>query len=364
MPQKVWRLISSTLVLALALTVAIGCSGAPAASPTPAKPAAEPTKAPAPAAQPTNAAAPTAAPAAKTDYPTKPPQLIVGWAAGGSSDLTARKAGELFEKQLGKPMVIVNRTGGSGVVAAGEVVKATPDGYTVLFTKIGQTVLQILRGTATYKTDDLDAVAGLSASPILLVVKGDSKYKSLKDIVDASKAQPGVFRFGHSAVGGAPHLAMELLAQKAGIKASQVPFNGSSEGIAALLGGHIDGMLLDPPGEGLQYLKTGEFRAICVFEEKRIEALPDIPTAKELGFDSVVRVWSGLAVPKGTPAVVKDKLAAASEKIAKDPAFVKFLTEGSDVPMYMKPDEFKALWLKDQANFKPLIESLGLVEKK
>ncbi len=360
MRQEVWKAISLAVVLAFALVITAGCGGgAPASTPAPSKPAAEPTKAAAPA-----AAAPTAAPAAKIDYPTKPPQLLVGWAAGGSSDLTGRKVAEMIEKPLGKPMVAVNRVGGSGVVAASEVVKATPDGYTVLFVKIGQTVLQILRGTATYQTDDLEPVAAVSASPILLVVKGDSKYKSLKDIVDASKAQPGVFRFGHSAVGGAPHLAMELMAQKAGIKASQVPFNGSSEGIAALLGGHIDGMLLDPPGEGLQYLKTGEFRAIGVFEEKRIEALKDIPTMKEQGYDSVVRVWSGLAVPKGTPQAIKDKLAAASEKVANDPAFVKFLTDGSDVPMYLNPADFKALWLKDQANFKPLIESLGLVEKK
>jgi tripartite-type tricarboxylate transporter receptor subunit TctC len=301
---------------------------------------------------------------AQTDYPTKPPQLIVGWAAGGSSDLTARKVAELIKNPLGKPMVVVNRPGAAGVVAANEVIKATPDGYTVLLVKIGQAVLQIVRGTATYKTDDLEPVAALSASPILLAVRGDSKFKSLKDIVEASKAQPGVFRFGHSAVGGAPHLAMELLASKAGIKVKHVPFQGSSEGIAALLGGHIDAQLLDPPGEGLEFLKTKEFRPICVFEEKRIEALPDIPTAKELGYDSVVRVWTGLAVPKGTPPAVKDKLASAAENVAKDPAFVKFLTDASDVPMYLNPGDFKALWLREQAAFKPILESLGLVEKK
>lgn len=306
-----------------------------------------------------------AAPAvAQTEYPTKPPQLIVGWAPGGSSDLTARKVAELIKTPLGRPMVVINRTGGAGVVAASEVVKSATDGYTVLFVKIGQAVLQIVRGTATYKTDDLEAVAGLSASPILLAVRGDSKYKNLRDIIETSKAQPGVFRFGHSAVGGAPHLAMELLASKAGIKVKHVPFQGSSEGIAALLGGHIDAQLLDPPGEGLQYLKTKEFRPICVFEERRIEALPDIPTAKELGYDSVVRVWSGLAVPRGTPAAIKGKLAAAAEKVAKDPAFIKFLTDASDVPMYMNPPDFRTLWLKDQVAFKPLLESLGLVEKK
>jgi len=302
--------------------------------------------------------------ASAAEYPTKSPQLIVGWAPGGSSDLTARRVAELIKEPLGRPMVVVNRTGSAGVLAANEVIKSAPDGYTVLLVKIGQAVLQIVRGTAPYKTEDLEPVAGLSASPILLVVRGDSKYKSLKDIVEASKAQPGVFRFGHSATGGAPHLAMELLASKAGIKASHVPFQGSSEGIAALLGGHIDGQLLDPPGEGTQYLKTKEFRAICVFEDKRIEALADIPTAKELGYDAVVRVWTGLALPRGTPAAVRDKLAAAAEKVAKDPAFVKFLTDASDVPMYMNPQEFKALWLKEQAAFKPLLESLGLIEKK
>lgn len=300
----------------------------------------------------------------KIEYPTKPIQLIVSWSTGGSSDLTCRKMAEVSEKQLGKPLVVVNKTGGAGTVGTAEVVSAKPDGYTLVYAKIGPVSIQPLRGATNYTMEDLEPIAGTSASPILLIVRKDSQWKSVNDIVEYSKKTPSGFRFGMASQGGAPHLAMELFAKKAGIKLSAVAFNGSSESIAALLGNHIDGVLVDPPGEAMEYIKSGDVRAIASFEPERLTMLPDVPTFKEVGYDVVVRVWSGIAAPKGLPGPVKEKLVSGFEKIVNDPKVLDFLKGITDVPMYLKPDDFKKLWKQDEERFKVIIEELGLKQSK
>jgi tripartite-type tricarboxylate transporter receptor subunit TctC len=254
--------------------------------------------------------------AAKADpkWPTKPIQIVVPFKPGGDTDFNARVYAKYLEKELGQPVVIVNVDGNGGTLGSRKVKDAAPDGYTALFYHAAVLINEV-SGVAEYGFDALDmaCVAAMNPGDVFVVTK-DSKYKTLKDLVEDSKANPGKIRFAGNT--GATTYLEGLLLNAAGAAVNIVDAGGSADRIAALRGGHVD-VIPNPYGTVKAYLNSGDFRALALVREQRNSRFPNIPTAVEQGYDVVVPIPYFFAFPKGTPKEYQAKLSAAVEKIAK-----------------------------------------------
>ena len=299
-------------------------------------------------------------------YPEKTITLICQFSAGGSSDLLNRALAEVASKQFGRPVVVENKPGGSGTIGTDYVLKSKPDGYTLLGTSSGNfTTTPIVQGAPYDPQKDVTHIINIAKHPISLVVNSSSPWKTLDDLVQYCKKNPGKLKFGQNAPGGTNHMAVQLLNKAAGIKTSMVPYGGgTADVITALLGNHVDAGAVHPQ-EVAQYLKSGKLRMLTVMSEKRMESLPDVPTAKELGYDIVVEVNKGISGPAGMPAdVVKtihDKFKATMEdpkfiELAKKTGDAEFLAYEDGAGLTKDPDKMRS-------DFSPMLEELGLVKK-
>ncbi|HEX2922687.1 MAG TPA: tripartite tricarboxylate transporter substrate binding protein, partial [Chloroflexota bacterium] len=285
--KRLALILSAIVAMVLGITVfATGCSqSAPAAASTKA-PAAEPTKAAAAAAQPTPASAqPTAAPASpakKVDFPTKGKTvtLLVPYAAGGPSDVMARLMAPTLQEILGTVVEVVDKPGASSQVGITELAKSKPDGYTIgqMNLPSGLTVYMDPDRKAAYGRKDLMSLAVVTRAPETILVKADSPYKTLKELVDAAKANPGKVSLGATGHMGTPHLAALQFAKLAGVQFGVVQFDGSAPAITALQGGHVDCVVgnVDPPY--ISAVKGGNARSLGVMDTKENSYLPGVKT--------------------------------------------------------------------------------------
>lgn len=289
----------------------------------------------------------------KNKFPEKNIELIVPFAAGGGTDAVARALASAAEKYLGQPIVIVNKTGGSGAVGMTEGAKSKPDGYTV--TMITREIVSLpLMGLAQITADDFDLIANINQDPAIVLVKSDSKYKNIKELVDDAKKNPGKIKFASTAKPNFYVLALEL---NQGVKFNQIPYNGAAEAIPAVLGGHVD-FTITNPGEAVAQIKAGQLRPLAVMAEKRFEDLKDVPTAIEEGINVVSGTWRGLAVPKGTPQEVKDILTKAFEQASKDQQFVDFMKKANLGIYYLNAEEYKKFIQEDTILMSKIVEEI------
>jgi tripartite-type tricarboxylate transporter receptor subunit TctC len=239
-------------------------------------------------------------------YPTKPIRLVVGFSAGGASDITSRIIGQRLSERLGQPVVIDNRAGASGTIAGGIVAKAPPDGYTML---AGATSILAINPALYAKLDydplkDFAPVSQTVSMPQLLVVHPSVKATNLKELLALAKARPGELNYSSSGTGSSSHLAMELLKYMTGINVLHVPFKGSGQAMPNLLGGQVQ-LVFDPMPTSLPHVKTGKLRAIAISTPTRSPAIPDLPTVAEAGvpgYDS--NLWYGVLLPARTPPAI------------------------------------------------------------
>lgn len=295
----------------------------------------------------------TPAPAPQAKFPEKNVQMIVPFAAGGGTDAVARALASAAEKELGQPVVVVNKTGGSGAVGMTEGAHAKADGYTV--TMITREIVSLpLMGLAQIKADDFDLLANINQDPALVMVKPDSKYQTINDLIEDAKARPGAIKFASTAKPNFYILAIEI---DQDVEFNQIPYNGAAEAIPAVLGGHVD-FTITNPGEAIAQIKAGQLRPLAIMSDARIDALPDVPTMKEEGFDLVSGTWRGLAVPKGTPQEAKDKLTAAFEAATKDPQFVEFMNKQGLGIHYLNAAEYKKFIADDTALMSKIVEQI------
>lgn len=286
--------------------------------------------------QPGETETPKPPPTPQAKFPEKNVQLIVPFAAGGGTDAVARALASAAEKELEQPVVVVNKTGGSGAVGMTEGANAKADGYTV--TMITREIVSLpLMGLAQIKAEDFDLLANINQDPAIVLVKPDSKYQTIKDLIDDAKARPGAIKFASTAKPNFYILAVEI---DQDVEFNQIPYNGAAEAIPAVLGGHVD-FTMTNPGEAIAQIKANQLRPLAIMAEERIDALPDVPTMKEEGYDLVSGTWRGLAVPKGTPKEVTDKLASAFETATKDARFVDFMNKQGLGILYLNATEFK-----------------------
>ena len=272
-------------------------------------------------------------------YPTKPINLLVSFAPGGTLDTSIRVLTSKAEKVLGQPFVITNNGGGGGTVALGIVAKQNPDGYhLVACTSTGMVGAPQYRNV-TYSHEDFIPLMHYGAPQTGLVVKSTSPWKTMKELVEYAKKNPGKVTYSIPGVGSTMHLAMEYVAQQEGIKWTYVTFSGGAQALSALLGGHINAM--SDSAEWLPHVKSGDLRILATHGEKRMKDFPDVPTFRDLGYDYANPTVFLLAVPKKTPPAVVKRLEEALHKGMEDPEFVQTMEKMDMTVTYRNSDETK-----------------------
>lgn len=290
---------------------------------------------------------------AAKSFPKKNINMIVPFGAGGGTDTVGRTLANSMEKYIGKPVVVTNKTGGSGAVGMTTGAKAKADGYTL--TVVTREIVSLpLMGLAQIKADDFDLLALINLEPAIILVKNDSKYQTAKDLFEDARQNPGKIKMASTAKPNFYVLGIEIDQE---IKFNHVPFNGASEAIPAVLGGHTDFTIVTP-GEAISQIKSGQLRPIGLMDSARHPELKDVPTLKEQGFDIISGTWRGIGVPKGTPEAVKEKLADAIDKAVNDSQFKSVMAKSNTSIRYMDAEEFTTFVGNDEKTIKKIVDAL------
>lgn len=277
-------------------------------------------------------------------FPSKPVRLIVPFPPGGAVDYYARAVQNRLQETLGQPILIENRSGAGGMVGADLVVKAAPDGYTLLVGNIASLAMNVgLYSKMTYDPrKDLTPIIRTVAVNYVMTVHPSVPARSVKELIDHAKANPGKLSYGSAGSGSAPHLATELLKQRAGIDMLHVPFKGGGPMVADLLGGQIHIVIADQANL-MPHVKAGKLRALAVGTLERSASYPDIPTIAESGFPGFeARAWQGIAGPANLPADIVTQLNAAFAKAMAFPEVHQRLLDGGLDPITGTPEDFAA----------------------
>lgn len=298
---------------------------------------------------------------AQAAYPEQVIKLFVGFPPGGGGDTYGRALANALGKVMGKTVIIENRAGAGGTLAASVVARAKPDGYSLLLVLSGNfSAAPAVNAELSYKVpDDFVPIAKFVDSPYGIMVAANSPYKTINDYLTAAKS--GKLTFAAVGTGGASHLVMELLKQKTGLKIMHVPYKGASAAMNELFGGLVDSFI-NPYVPLMPQIKGGKMRILAITGNSRMASIPDVPTFKEAGIDIDMNLWYGIVAPAGTPKDVIDKLTSATKESLKDPELMRILqTDGGSVlPMY--GDDFRRLIVSDMARFKEVAQKSNIVQ--
>jgi tripartite-type tricarboxylate transporter receptor subunit TctC len=302
---------------------------------------------------------------AQEKYPNRPITIVAPFPPGGVADLTARPVAAAMEKVLKNPVVVVNKTGAAGAVGMSSVANSKPDGYTLLMALSSISIIpeadKLFDRKPAYTMDQLMPIALISADPTIFVVNASRPWKNVKEFVDDAKKRPGEISYSSSGVYGTLHMATEMLSHAAGINLKHVPYAGAGPALTAILGGHVD-TLASGPAVVIPQMKAGKLRALAGWGAKRVAALPELPTFKELGYDIEFYIWAGLFAPRGTPEPVM-KTIRETVKQAVDTAEFKAAMEKIQTPIaYLDAPEFQKFWDKDAKMLADAIKRVGKIE--
>ena len=297
---------------------------------------------------------------AQSPFPSKPVHIFVPYAAGGGVDILARTLGDVVSRQWGQTVVVENRPGAGGVVASQALVASPPDGYTLIVVASGHATNPFLYPKIPYDTfKDFTPISLLASSPNILLVRTDSPFKTLGDMVAQARAKPGSLSFGHAGTGTSTHLAGELLKNLAKIDLNAIPYKGGAPSINDLLGGQIPMSFNNGP-ESVGQLEAGTVRALAVTTASRASFLPNVPSMAEAvpGYDT--EVWWGLLGPAGmTPDLIAklshDFVAALNTEPVKER-----LSKLGAAPIGSSPQQFDAKIRADSKKWGPIIEAAGM----
>jgi tripartite-type tricarboxylate transporter receptor subunit TctC len=307
-----------------------------------------------------------AAPATADDYPSRPITLVAPFPPGGVADLTARPVAAALEKVLKNPVAVVNKTGAAGAVGMQYVATSKPDGYTLLLALSSISIIpeadKLFGRPPAFTVEQFSPIALVSADPTVLVVRSESPWRTAKDFIDDAKKRPGQISYSSSGVYGTLHMAMELLSHAAGIKLRHVPHNGAGPALNAILGGHVDA-LASGPAVVLPHIKAGKLRALAGWGDKRVAALPDVPTFRELGYpDAEFYIWAGVFAPKGTPEPVLGKLRDALRAAVAEPEFKAAMDKLETPIVFRQGAEFERFFDADARRLAEGVKRVGRIE--
>jgi len=296
-------------------------------------------------------------------YPDRPVKLIVGYAPGGGTDIVARLLAVKVGEDLGQPVVVENRPGASGIVAAGQVAKAKPDGYTLMMGVVSlNTILPNLYASLPFDpVKDFAPVTLTGSVPHIIVVHPSLPVHSVKELIAYAKANPGVANFPSAGNGTTPHIAGELFKHMAGVNLVHVPYKSSGQSIPDLIAGRVT-VGFDTYPAAAPLVRAGQVRAIAVTSDKRLAEFPDLPTVEEAGLAGYrFATWYGIFAPVGTPPAIVNKLHAAFNEAMQSPAIQPRLVEmGVDGTVTRSPEEFAAVVKTDLARFAKLVKETGI----
>ena len=305
-----------------------------------------------------------AAGTAAAAWPERPITLIVPWGAGGGTDATARIIGSLLEKDLGQPVNVVNRTGGSGVVGHQAIATAAPDAYTIGLITVEISMMHWQRLTdlsgASYTPIGL-----VNADPAGLQVRADSPYKNANELIAAIKANPGKFKASGTGQGGIWHLAIAGMLKSLNVDPAALPWvpsNGAAPGLQDLVAGGVEVVPCSLP-EARSLIDAGKVKSLAIMSDKPAALYPQVPTLKAaIGSDWKMAAWRGIAAPKGIPAEARDKLVAAIRKIAASKEYTDFMSSRGFGVIYEGPDEFATFMAKSDADLGATMKAVGIAK--
>jgi tripartite-type tricarboxylate transporter receptor subunit TctC len=302
--------------------------------------------------------------AAFAAYPDRPITLIVPWGAGGGTDAVARILGTLMEKDLGQPVNVVNRTGGSGVVGHQAISAAAPDGYTIgmITVEIGMMHHQ---GLTDLNGASYTPIALVNADPAGVQVRADAPYKNLNDLLAAVKANPGKFKASGTGQGGIWHLAIAGLLRDQKIDPASLPWvpsNGAAPGLNDLMAGGVEVVPCSLP-EARALIEAGKVKSLAVMDPNPASLFPNVPTLKaEIGSSWTMAAWRGIAAPKGIPGDVQARLLASLKKAHESKEFKEFMTNRGFGVLWAPPAEFASFMVKSDADLGATMKAVGIAK--
>lgn len=292
------------------------------------------------------------------EYPTRPINLLISVAPGGSRDISTRILTSKAEKFLGQPFIMSNNGGGAGTVALGIVSKERPDGYHLICASSASLIIVPQLRTVPYKLDDFVLIMEFAAQHTGTVVRADSPWKTFKEFVEYAKKNPGKVTYSTSGVGTGAQIGMEYVAKQEGIQWTNVPFTGDTPALAALLGGHITAV--SSGATFVPHVQGGALRLLATHGEKRMKIFPNVPTFKELGYDFTNEAMFLIAAPKGTPPSIVNRLDEAFRKAMDDPEFIETLRKLENEIIYRNATDLKKYLEEEHARLEKIIRELKI----
>ncbi|MGN8646286.1 tripartite tricarboxylate transporter substrate binding protein [Gracilibacillus sp. HCP3S3_G5_1] len=293
-----------------------------------------------------------------SNFPENQIEVVVPFAAGGASDLVSRTIATEMENELDVPVVVSNKTGGSGTSGMLATRDANPDGYTIGYVPVELAMVEEL-GLADITPDGYKAIGQLMTIPAAITVSADAPYNTIEDFIAYAKENPGEVKVGNSGTGSIWHIAAAAFAQELDLELEYIPYDGAAPAVTALMGGHVDAVSVSP-SEVVAGLDSEDFKVLAVMSEERDANVPDVPTLQELGYDINLSGWGGFVAPKDTPDEVIDILQAAFKSAAESEAFTKLLEERGMNLNYKDGAEFQQFAQEQYEYFSELIPNIDL----
>ena len=297
---------------------------------------------------------------AQVHYPTKPIRWIVPFVPGGSTTIIARLLGQKLTESWGQQVVVDNRGGGNTIIGTEALVRAAPDGYTILQVTTTHVINPSLLATPYDAIKDFAPVGNLVATETLMVVSPSLPANNLQELIALAKAKPGQLNFGSSGSGTTNHLALELFSILAGIKMQHIPYKGAGPAVIDLMGGRIQ-LFTNNAVPLTPFVKSGKIRAIAVSGETRLRSLPEVPTFTQAGLPGYeVKSWQGILAPAKTPKPIIDKLSQELARILRTPEISETLLNMGADPLVSTPQQFAALIKTDLVRYAKLIKDANI----
>lgn len=303
------------------------------------------------------------APALAQDFPHKPVRIVVPFGPGGANDMVARALADPLAADLGQPVVVENRSGASTIIGASAVARAEPDGHTLLLSGSSTyTVLPALKQGLPYDpVQSFDLLAVVADLPMVLVARAQGNVASTPALLQQARSAPGKLTYGTYGVGSVTHLMGEIFSIAAKVDLTPVPYRGSSQVVTALLGSEVD-VAPETLAATLARIQSGDLRPLAVFGPERVAQLPDVPTVAELGLsDATFGGWIAIALPKGTPAAVRDRLAAALQRAMGSARVRQVLAQAGMLPVFLPEAPFRARVDHEIAAFRKVAQQANIV---
>lgn len=307
------------------------------------------------------AAAGASAASAQT-YPTKPVRLVVGFAPGGSTDVTARIVAQKLSEAWKQQVIVDNRSGAGGNIGAEAVAKAPPDGYTLLIATTGVMAInhRLYRNLPFDAVRDFAPVTQIGALPLILIVHPSLPARSVKELIAIAKARPGQLSYASSGVGSATHMTTELFRMMAGVDIVHIPYKGSGQAMADLIGGQV-GLAFDQITSSLPQVESGKLRALAVTSAKRFPSVPKLPSVAEAGIPGYESVsWNGISAPAGTPREIIGRIQSEVARTVQLPDIKeRFFKDGIE-PVASTPEQFAAHIRSERTKWEKVVDAAGI----